>query len=342
MNLKRKSLGAGILLLACSLAASASEGELRRQVLQQDGWASWQVPMIAGAGRACCCDWNRGRLTSGPPCDLDARNWNISSRDDNPKHDGADMLNVYAHVTHGAIDKMRAYSSSCAVKNAEQVRRLDGVAPADSVALLAAAAEKAGEDLADMEIASLALHADATAAPALSRLAEAPHPRKLREQALFWLGQEHGAAGAAIVEKAATSDPDPELRTHAVFVLSQAQGVDGYAIIQRIARNDASDHVREQALFWMAQTKDKRAHDDIVAAIRGDKSDSVREQGVFALSQLDESEAGPALIALVKGDYPRDVKEKALFWLGESGSDAALAFIDEVLSKPKASGQARR
>lgn len=337
MNSNLSFVGAAVFLLATAFPAWASEAELRKQVAQQDGWVSWQVPMIAGAGRICCCDWNRGRMTGGPPCDLDSRSWNISRSDDAPGGASSDTLSVYAHVTHGAIDRLRSYSSACAVRDAEQVRRLDGVAPADSVAVLAAAAEKAGEDLADMEIASVALHADAAAAPALARLADASHPRKLREQALFWLGQEHGAAGAAIVEKAATADPDPELRTHAVFVLSQANGVDGYAIIHRIARNDSSDHVRSQALFWMAQMKDARAHDDIVAAIRGERSDSVREQGVFALSQLDEKEAGAALIALVKGDYPRKVKEQALFWLGQSGSDAAMAFLDEVLAdKPAA------
>jgi HEAT repeat protein len=337
-----KSLVAAALVLAGVAPAAAGETDLRRQIVQQDGWVSWQVPMIAGAGRVCCCDWNRVDPSGGPPCDLDARNWNIGGRDVASVAGGTDTLSVYAHVAHGAIDKLRSYSSTCSVRDAERVRRIDGVAAADSVALLAAAAEKANDALAEMELATLALHADASATPALARLADASHPHKLREKALFWLGQERGADGAAIVQKAATSDPDPDLRTHAVFVLSEAHGVDGYAIIHRIAQNDTSDRVREQALFWMAQTHDKRARDDILAAIRSDRSENVREQAVFALSQLGEDEAGPALIALVKGDYPRDVKEKALFWLGQSGSDEALAFIDEVLSKPQPKATERR
>ena len=53
---------------------------------------------------------------------------------------------------------------------------------------------------------------------------------------------------------------------------------------------------------------------------------------MFALSQLENGEADAALIALVRGNYPREVKQQALFWLGQSGSDAAMKFLDEVLS----------
>jgi HEAT repeat protein len=59
----------------------------------------------------------------------------------------------------------------------------------------------------------------------------------------------------------------------------------------------------------------------------------VREEAVFALSQLDDSIATHALIAVIHGNYPRPIKEKALFWLGQSGSDEAMAFLDELLKR---------
>ena len=76
-----------------------------------------------------------------------------------------------------------------------------------------------------------------------------------------------------------------------------------------------------------------RARADITAAIGSETADEVREQGVFALSQLKEHEADAALIALVRGNYPRKVKQQALFWLGQSGSDDAMKFLDDVLSR---------
>jgi len=65
-------------------------------------------------------------------------------------------------------------------------------------------------------------------------------------------------------------------------------------------------------------------------------SKDVREQGVFELSQLKEGEAEAALIALVRGSYPREVKQQALFWLGQSGSDEAIKFLDDMLAREPA------
>jgi HEAT repeat protein len=86
----------------------------------------------------------------------------------------------------------------------------------------------------------------------------------------------------------------------------------------------------------MAQTGDARARNDITAAIGKETSKDVREQAVFALSQLKEGEADAALIALVRGNYPREVKQQALFWLGQSGSDEAIRFLDDVLTRQAA------
>jgi len=316
-------------------AATAAPADLAGRVAQQDGWAAWQVPMAQSVGMACCFAWHQGKPASGG-CDLDGRSWNIGTSDDDPHPAAGDNLSIFVHIVHGQVDKARAFSASCKLRNADQVRWIDPVASADSIAFLAAAAAKSTEELADVEIAAVAMHSDPAATTTLTRLADASHARKVREQALFWLGQARGAEGARIVEHVATTDSDAELRAHAVFALSQAHDFDGYASILRIAQHDASEHVREQALFWMAQTGDKRAKDDIFAAIARETSDKVREQAVFALSQLKEGEAETALIALVRGDYPRKVKEQALFWLGQSGSTQAIDFLDEVLTRTPA------
>ena len=78
---------------------------------------------------------------------------------------------------------------------------------------------------------------------------------------------------------------------------------------------------------------DPRAQADILAALGSESSNPVREEAVFALSQLDEAIATKALIAVIRGDFPRPVKEKALFWLGQAGTDEAMAFIDSVLTR---------
>jgi HEAT repeat protein len=334
MLILQKSL-APIALLMLAGSAAAAEPDLARRVAQQDGWVAYQVPKAADGGVACCFQMH-GKHVLQSGCDLESNSWG-NSDDRRPPQATADALNVYFRVSHGKVDKVRAFSASCPVRDADKVRWLDNVAPQASIAFLAAStAATPSEDIFDAELAALAMHADAAATPALRELSAQSHPHKVREQALFWLGQMRGAEGAQIVEHAATTDADPELRSHAVFVLSEARGVDGYAAIHRIAQSDSSGHVREQALFWMAQTGDARARNDITAAIGKEPSKDVREQAVFALSQLKEGEADAALIALVRGSYPREVKQQALFWLGQSGSDEAIRFLDDVLTRQAA------
>jgi HEAT repeat protein len=335
MRILHKTFAPVALLLLAGGAVGAAP-DLAKRVAQQDGWVTYQVPKTADGGIACCFEFH-GRHAAQAGCDLDGHNWSTGISDDHRPMQASDALDVYLHVNHGQVDKVRAFSASCPVRDADKVRRLDDVSPQASVAFLAAStATTTSEEIADAELAALAMHADAGATTALRDLSGPSHAHKVREQALFWLGQERGADGAQIVEHAATTDGDPELRAHAVFVLSEAHGVDGYAAIQRIAQSDPSDHVREQALFWMAQTGDARAKDDITAAIGRETSKGVREQAVFALSQLKDHEADAALIALVRGNYPREVKQQALFWLGQSGSTEAIKFLDDVLSRQAA------
>lgn len=331
--------GKFIALAALSMAAhaAASEAELSKQILKQDGWVAYEVPIVANAGMPCCYEMHDTHVAR-VGCDLDDRIWTSGTVDNAPARSG-EALALYLHVRNAQVDKVHAFAASCPVRGAEQVRRIDAVNSADSVVWLAHAITRDDKfsETADSELAALAMHEDASATTVLSNLSDATHSRKLREQALFWSGQLRGASGAQLVERVATTDADPELRAHAVFVLTQSRGIDGYASIHRIAGTDSSDHVREQALFWMAQTGDARAKADILSAIDKESSDHVREQAVFALSQLKDHEADAALIALVRGAYPRKVKQQALFWLGQSGSDEAMKFLDEVLT-----GQAKR
>lgn len=329
-------------LIWIATATTASEHELEKRIVQTDGWVAYQMPMTSEAGTPCCFAW-RGDEPVRTGCDLDGREWNIGNKKQHEGSEGSmsdsikdDQLKVYVRVNHARIEKVRAFAASCAIHSATPVRVLDAVDAGDSVALLAHVANESASEPRehfDEALAALAMHAQDSATSTLAQLADAPHPRKLREQSLFWLGQMRGADGAHIVEHVAISDGDPDLRAHAVFCLSQSHGTDAYVAIRKIATSDPSDHVREQALFWMAQMGDKRAQGDIMTAIEKDPSNHVREQAVFALSQLKDEQADAALIALVRGKYPREVKKQALFWLGQSGSDAAMQFLDATLAK---------
>lgn len=330
MNLRTRAFA--LIAGLCASAGIAAGPGLADRLATKQGWVGYRVAMFADAGDPCCLDWN-GKTAKRTGCNLDRNHWNFGSNLDDEKPGGNGTLAVYAHVTDGIVDRVHGVSATCPITTARPVEWLEPVAAIDSVAFLQHWLEgRAGARPAqDSGLATLAYHAHPEATRALVGMSAAARPRKVREQALFWLGQARGIEGADFVERVATHDPEPKMRAHAVFALSQSRAGDPYPRIRAISRNDKSEHVRSQALFWMAQTGDRRARKDITAALRKDPAPQVREQAVFALSQLKQADI--ALIAVLRGDYPRQVKERALFWLGQSGSPKAIEYFDEVLSR---------
>lgn len=328
MNALKASLW--LLAVACASSGGAAAANLSSQLAAADGWVGYRVPAVADAGQSCCYTIARGGArTTG--CRLDGGAWHGDTIDTSTGAVTGGEVAVYLHVRNGAIERIRAWSASCPIEDADRVRWIDPVAPADSVALLARAIE-GNADAGEQALAAVAQHADASALTTLEHVAETGRPRERREQALFWLGQMRGEAGLAAILRQAHRDPDPKLREQAVFAASQSPVRDAYAAVHSIAREDTADSVRGRALFWMAQMDAPAAADDILAALARESSESVREEAVFALSQLDDGRAEDALIRVLRGDQPRAVKQRALFWLGQSDSPRALAFFDEVLN----------
>jgi len=322
------SCWAALLALTMQITpASANEAALSAQVTKADGWVAYRVPIVADIGEPCCF-LDASDQRSG--CDLDERNWRVGMNSKVAAAPGNELA-VHLRVKSGRIEQVRAFAATCPIRNASAIRWIDAVDPAHSVALLGAHVDRQDDRRNDDALAALAMHAHDAALRALGDRAEPGRERSTREQALFWLGQTRGVAGAEIVTRHARGDADPKLREHAVFVLSQTTAVDGYARIHAIAREDDAEQVRGQALFWMAQMNDALAAQDILDALRDDRSEHVREQAVFALSQLGDGKGDAALIALVRGDHPRAVKQRALFWLGQSGSPQALELFDDAL-----------
>lgn len=320
--------GFRLVAAACASGSVAAASPLSAQLTAADGWVGYRVAAVADAGQSCCYTIAHGTRTAG--CRLDGKASRGSTIDTSARSPGSETLAVYLHVRGGEIDRVRAWSASCPIEDADTVRWIDPVEPAQSVAVLDRAVDRGG-DAGEQALVAIAQHGDASATAALERHAAPGRPRERREQALFWLGQMRGADGLATILRQARSDPDQKLREHAVFAASQSRADGAYAAVHAIAREDAAASVRGRALFWMAQMDAPGADRDILAALSRESSESVREEAVFALSQLDDGRAEEALIAVLRGDQPREVKQRALFWLGQSDSPRALAFFDEVL-----------
>jgi len=103
-----RRLAALAVVTAALLGTSPAFGAepLASRVKQADGWVSWDVPMIAGAGDPCCWSGHGDHAEGRIGCDLDGRNHGFSTNDQ-PKPPTTGTLTVYAHVTHARCRRRR-------------------------------------------------------------------------------------------------------------------------------------------------------------------------------------------------------------------------------------------
>lgn len=83
-------------------------------------------------------------------------------------------------------------------------------------------------------------------------------PNEVRETALFWVGQEAGAATQGLADVAADEQEDQDIRNAAVFALSQRPADEGVDALMELARSANEPETRRTAMFWLAQSRDER------------------------------------------------------------------------------------
>ena len=91
----------------------------------------------------------------------------------------------------------------------------------------------------------------------IERARDTREPTRLRKNALFWAGQRGETPTDELVSVYRDAD-DSGLKEHAIFVLSQRRDEPATEALIRIAREDKDTRMRGKALFWLAQMKDPR------------------------------------------------------------------------------------
>jgi hypothetical protein len=329
----RSLRAAALCLTSMVLGPQALAAELK---LPADGWSSWEVATVDDAPAWCC--WNDGHTARGgswTSCKLDGNDSGFGNRDD----ETTDTVRIYARTVGGKVDRLRALSASCPVAAATPIHDLGTVAEDDSARWLIDLGRQAESDpvrrhrVGDAILAALAIHRGNFARDTLAGMARNDARRETRKQAVFWLAQVRGAAGAEITSSVMFDDQDPDVRKHAAFALGQSKSARVAADLIRLGTTDTVGDVRAQAWFWLAQNGAPEAENAISAALRQDSDDDVRERAIFALSQLPDERGTKALIAVAEDrSLSREQRKRAVFWLTQSESEAAQAYLERVLT----------
>ena len=349
--MKALTLAAAIVIIAASVAfaqaprvvnaavqervvAGPFESFFQGLVQQQAkaAWIGYPVPAVRGHRAGCC---GGGESCVVGPCYLEGRPPTTSGADDRTvKLEGDAALLVLFRVENQQVGKIAIFSPECQLDaGGLPFFVLNGVAPADSVRLLATFARTTASPprVARTAVTALALHADAAADSALEQLVAASQPMEIRKQAALWLGVARGDRGFEVLRAAVERDPSADFRKQATMALSQSPAPGAIDTLIRMAKADSDPSVRGQALFWVAQKAGKKAAGAITDAIANDPETQVKERAVFALAQLPKDEGVPLLINVARSNRDPRVRERAMFWLGQSKDPRAVAFFEEVL-----------
>jgi HEAT repeat protein len=319
-------------------------------------WIGYSVPVIDGERTMCCFDSSsgttfvngvsNGRYCCGA-CRLEpsgAETVNRSTQNTAPtgpiKLEASSRMVVLFRIAERKVDRIRVFSEDCELDaGGRPVIWLDGVRPADSVALLESYAvpdpDRRNNGPMEGAISAIALHADPTADASLDRLVATSQPEAVRRKVTFWLGNTRGAPGLATLQRVLKDDPSIEVRKSAVFGVSQSRESGAFDTLSNLARNDPEPRVRSEAVFWISQKNDKRASGVILQALEKDPSSEVRKKAVFALSQLKDDAGVNALVTVAKTNADPSARSEAIFWLGQkAGAKAAGAITERIDNDP--------
>lgn len=311
-----------------------ARGGVAQAIGNGDGWYAWSVPMIEG-GSICC--WNKSQRTCCGGCTLGSGNgWSMNIDDD-----GSEKLQPTTDVTialrleDGVATRVQLFDSNCPVEaGGKTINVLRNVDPASSIAYLADQARNHRGGHGNSVLGALAQHRHPNMLPTLERLAGDGSPTKVREDALFWIGQRGGERGFQYLRNfLRDADESASLRKKAVFSLSQNQSAGVVPALIDLARHDKSDQLRRESIFWLGQRAGEKAANELRRFVDEDPDDDVREHAVFAISQLPRERSVPMLIDLAKNHKSPAVRKKAIFWLTQTGDQRAIDVIEEILQK---------
>ena len=200
-------------------------------------------------------------------------------------------------------------------------------------ALMSILRETDDEGLQERAIFAISQHGGERAVAVLRDFAQrADAPAELRENAIFWIGQ-NGADGTQFLIDLYPSLEDEELKERTVFGIAQS-GTDEARnwLMQRAMSREESIEVRKNALFWAGQTG------GIQSSELQDLYDSLtdlemKEQVVFVASQTGEPGAVDFLMHVATDEEDGELRTRAIFWLGQIDDDRVADFLLSLIGR---------
>ncbi|HEX5580177.1 MAG TPA: HEAT repeat domain-containing protein [Gemmatimonadaceae bacterium] len=159
-------------------------------------------------------------------------------------------------------------------------------------------------------------------------------PRRLREQAIFWIGQHGSAEDAAYLRQLYGQLDDQGLKERVLFSLAQKRGVGNERWLMDVVRNQKeSPELRGKAIFWLGQ-ENLVSTADLASIYDGLDDAKVKDQLIFALSQRPNDRAAvDKMMDIARRDPDRKLRQRAVFWLSQSQDPRVVDFLMELIDR---------
>lgn len=206
--------------------------------------------------------------------------------------------------------------------------------PASLKVLVAALKSEKSEDVIEQGFAGLSEMTLPEADQQLKEWTKPGYSQKLRENAIFWMGQKEAPGTLEFLEKIAMQDSNEEILEKAIFSMSEMEKTPGVTeTLIRIARNHPNREGRKQAIFWLSQNYTEKIEKTLGDFASNDKDREIQKQALFALSELENGAGVPELIQLANTHKDPTIRKEAIFWLGESDDERAHEALLKIIEE---------
>ncbi|TPW16481.1 MAG: hypothetical protein FD129_719, partial [bacterium] len=190
------------------------------------------------------------------------------------------------------------------------------------------------EEVKENAIFALSQHDSPRARGALRNLALDPKSsHHVREQSVFWIGQDKSPESLEFLKAIYAKETEDDLKENILFSISQHQSeASSDWLLGRARDPKESMDVRKNAIFWLGQTG-ALGGTELKEIYRTTSDTEMKQQIIFVASQQSSDESVDLLLEIAKSDLNKEMRRQAIFWLGQSGDERALKYLESLVGE---------
>ncbi len=146
---------------------------------------------------------------------------------------------------------------------------------------------------------------------------------ELREDALFWLGQQDNYTAFEILKQAVSDAPSEDLKEKAVMGIGQLDLPEALDELIVIARKNRNMELRQEAIMWLGHKAVKKAEDELKGFVENDPDIEIKKRALFALANQSDNNVD-FLINLAMSNRSLQIRKHAIWALGSTDNPRAV------------------